>query len=232
MVPKTSIIVATYNCANFLTRALDSILYQDTDDYEVIVVDDGSTDNTQEILSKYANRIRIITKESNEGLPEACNTGIRAAKGEYIIRCDADDTVERQLVSSMSRALDANKEAGFAYCDYNVVFKDGRKVTVSLKEFDFFKMIATNTMFRKELLLEAGLYEKVFFEEYDLLARCMKLSKGMYVNEVLVNYFRHGGGMTEDKEKWKKGLEELRKRHKNLIPSNKTDTPQYVWRIE
>ncbi|HKR39319.1 MAG TPA: glycosyltransferase [Paraburkholderia sp.] len=90
--PQFSVIIPTYNCAAFIKQALDSVLAQTCDDYEVIVVNDGSTDDTKEVLRPYLtrNNVRYIEQE-NQGLAAARNTAIRAACGAYIALLDADD---------------------------------------------------------------------------------------------------------------------------------------------
>ena len=88
--PKVSVIIPTYNSAQFIAEALESVFVQTYKDYEVIVVDDGSTDNTKEVLKPYMSKIRYIYKE-NGGAASARNVGIKNARGEYIAFLDSDD---------------------------------------------------------------------------------------------------------------------------------------------
>ncbi|MCP4359414.1 MAG: glycosyltransferase family 2 protein, partial [Chloroflexi bacterium] len=88
--PQVSVIIPTYNSARFLPEALDSVFCQNYDAYEVIVVDDGSTDNTLDVLKPYRDRIHYICQE-NAGSAAARNTGLWLAKGEFILFLDADD---------------------------------------------------------------------------------------------------------------------------------------------
>ena len=87
---KVSVIIPTYNRAEYVTHAIDSVLAQTYTDYEIIVVDDGSADNTKDVLLPYMDRIRYIYQE-NAGLSAARNTGIKAAKGDWIAFLDSDD---------------------------------------------------------------------------------------------------------------------------------------------
>ena len=82
--PLVSIILPTYNCASFLPHSIGSILAQTYNSYEIIVIDDGSTDNTKEVLYPFMQRIKYILLEQNKGLPTARNIGIRSAQGKYI----------------------------------------------------------------------------------------------------------------------------------------------------
>ena len=88
--PKVSVIIPTYNRANYLSRAIDSVFDQTYQDFEVIVVDDGSMDNTKEVLAKYNSKIRYFYQE-NRGVSTARNVGIREARGEWIAFLDSDD---------------------------------------------------------------------------------------------------------------------------------------------
>lgn len=88
--PFFSIVIPTYNRAQFIRECIDSVLSQDFSDYEIIVVDDGSTDNTEKILSSYLPKIRYL-KQSNRGAEEARNRGILSSKGRYIVFLDSDD---------------------------------------------------------------------------------------------------------------------------------------------
>jgi glycosyltransferase involved in cell wall biosynthesis len=99
-----SFVIPSYNYGRFVGEAVDSVLLQTYPKVEIIVVDDGSTDDTRERLAPYGDRIRYIYQE-NKGLPGARNTGIRAASGELVALLDADDLVHRQLLEVLSAAL-------------------------------------------------------------------------------------------------------------------------------
>jgi glycosyltransferase involved in cell wall biosynthesis len=98
--PPISVVIPAYNYAHYLPRTIDSILKQDYPPAEIIVVDDGSTDNTAEVVAKYGDKVRRIYQK-NAGLPAARNTGIRAARHDYIAFSDADDEWEPTMLSRL-----------------------------------------------------------------------------------------------------------------------------------
>ncbi|MFH0731641.1 MAG: glycosyltransferase [Candidatus Omnitrophota bacterium] len=102
-----SVIIPTYNNASFISEAVDSVLAQTYTDYEIVVIDDGSTDNTKEILSKYNNKIRYFYQE-NKGVSSARNLGIRQATGEYIAFLDADDLMLPDRLDELVRFSEQN----------------------------------------------------------------------------------------------------------------------------
>lgn len=109
-----SIIIPVYNCARFIAEAVQSALDQDYTAKEVIVVNDGSTDNTIEVLQRFGNRIRLIDQK-NGGPPQARNTGLRAARGEYIAFLDSDDIWLQGKLTAQATHLDSHPEVGTVF---------------------------------------------------------------------------------------------------------------------
>ncbi len=114
--PKVSVIIPCYNQGMYIDETIESVLKQTFDDYEIIVVNDGSTDElTNEKLKNYHfPRVRVITT-LNQGLAEARNTGIRNSSGEYILPLDADDTIADTYIEKAVAVLDKNPSAGIVY---------------------------------------------------------------------------------------------------------------------
>jgi glycosyltransferase involved in cell wall biosynthesis len=124
LVPNVSVVIPTYNCAAFLPAAIESVLAQTYKDFEILVVDDGSTDATSEVIAPYLDRVQFIRQE-NKGVPAARNVGIRASRGEFIAWLDADDVwlpdkLELQMLSF------ADPEVMMAYSDFSVKYSDGQ----------------------------------------------------------------------------------------------------------
>lgn len=126
--PLVSVIVAAYNAEKYIRRCLDSILAQTMPDFEVIVVNDGSTDGTPAILDEYAAkdpRVRVIHKP-NGGVASARQAGLDAAQGEYTIHADSDDWVEPEMLEELYRKA-REEELDMIICDYWEVFNEGEK---------------------------------------------------------------------------------------------------------
>ncbi len=121
---KVSVIIPTYNGGRYIRRAIESVLTQTYQDYEIIVVDDGSTDDTAEILQPYRDRITYIY-QTNQKLPVARNNGIARARGEYLAFLDSDDLFLPDQLAVQVRALDERPEVGLVASGYQIVDGNG-----------------------------------------------------------------------------------------------------------
>ena len=135
--PKVSIVIPNYNHARFLGRRIDSVLDQTVDDFEIIYLDDGSTDNSHQVVEKYLSdgRIRVIRNPVNGGCAfKQWNKGVRLARGEYVWIAEADDYADKRFLSTLVRVLDENSKVGLAYCQSIRVDENDRVVT-AIEEF-------------------------------------------------------------------------------------------------
>jgi glycosyltransferase involved in cell wall biosynthesis len=121
--PQLSLVIPSYNRADLIGATLDSALNQRVPFAEIIVVDDGSTDHTAEVLSRYSDRVRIIHLP-NGGVQHARNTGVAAVRGEYAVLCDSDDLLEPDFVAIMAPWLDAHPGFDVVYSNF-VTFNEG-----------------------------------------------------------------------------------------------------------
>jgi glycosyltransferase involved in cell wall biosynthesis len=127
--PVVSVIVPNYNHAQFLARRLDSILSQTFSDFEVIYLDDASTDNSDKVIASFLEdpRIRFIRNTVNSGSAfKQWNRGVREARGDYVWIAEADDSAESTLLSRLVPLLDQNPKIGIAYCQSMEVDRSGR----------------------------------------------------------------------------------------------------------
>lgn len=125
--PRVSVIITAYNASGFVADAIESVLQQTFQDFELIVIDDGSTDNTADVCGRYADKIRYEFQE-NSGSAAARNAGIRVARGEYIAFLDADDIWLPDKLGRQLTRLDIEKDICWAYSDFHVVDSQSNEV--------------------------------------------------------------------------------------------------------
>lgn len=131
--PRVSITIPTYNCARFLGEAICSALSQTYTDYEIVVVDDGSTDDTREVLAEFGDRIRYIY-QPNGGLSSARNVAVSQAQGEFIAYLDADDLWYPHRLEVGVAFLDAHKECGLVHSDWTMIDEADRVIKQRVNE--------------------------------------------------------------------------------------------------
>ena len=179
---RVSVIIPTFNRAWTLKTALDSVLAQDYKGVEVLVVDDGSTDNTQELLAPYQDRIHLLT-QPNQGVSAARNRGIRHSRGEFIAFLDSDDAWESHKISCQVDFFDKNPEAMICQTQ-EIWIRKGHRVNPQKKHQKPSGMIfepslhlclvsPSAVMMRKELFDIKGGFNEAFpvCEDYDLWLR-------------------------------------------------------------
>lgn len=198
--PKVSVIMAVYNSEKFLKEAIESILNQTFKDFEFIIIDDGSTDRSGEILEDYAkkdSRIKVFHQE-NMGLTKSLNKAIKLAKGEYIARMDADDISMPERLEEQIQFLDQNPQVallGTGYYEidtFGKVIKKKRPPTsdtelrrVLIKYNPFFH---ASVMIRKNALQELRLYDEnlKYAQDYDLWLRISSKFKIANLSDILM----------------------------------------------
>ena len=195
---EVSIIITCYNQEKYIARAIRSCLNQtfSKDEYEVIVVDDCSTDKSLKIIEDFGNKVRLIKHPRNLGLPTARNTGIKKALGRHVINVDGDDFVLKELIGIEHLHLNLNAHWGGVSCDYIMVNDDG----IHLSRVSGLQTpIACGVMFRKDALIDVGLYDEEMKtnEEKDLRLRLMKKYHIGHVELPLYRYRRHNSNMTK-----------------------------------
>lgn len=127
--PKVSVVVPNYNHARFLKQRLDSVLDQTYRDFELIYLDDASTDDSAAVFAPYAShpQVRAVLNDANTGSPFVqWNRGVREARGEYVWIAEADDSADPRLLETLVRALDAHPSVGVAYCQSLRVDPEGK----------------------------------------------------------------------------------------------------------
>jgi len=216
--PTVSVIVPVYNQERFIGRCLRSLLRQtpfsrNPEDYEIIVVDDGSSDKTPYALELFFDAIRTVTNRHNMGLPAALNQAIRIARAPYLVRVDADDYVNANFLSFLFAYLDQNPESDAVACDYWLV--DDQEMWLERRSCMEYP-IGCGIMFRKKQLLEIGLFDEEFrvHEDKDLRIRFEKNHVIDHLPIPLYRYRRHDSNLTNDQDAVTSHFKSLAKKHK------------------
>ena len=130
-----TVYMPAFNYGDFIEEAIESVINQSIDSWELIVINDGSTDHTRSLLEKYRSNSQItIVHQENQGLNVSNNIGLRLARGNYIMRLDADDYLDENALQILSNALEKNKAADLAFPDYYEVNKDGEILNLIRRE--------------------------------------------------------------------------------------------------
>ena len=136
--PKVSVVIPTYNNAHYIGEALDSVLAQGFTDFEIVVVDDGSTDDTERVVAAYGGRIRYHW-QANGGLAVARNTGMRLSRGEFLTYLDADDVWERDNLRFKVALLDQHPDLGGVFSEFAIFDDQGTRHAFGTRHmFPFF----------------------------------------------------------------------------------------------
>lgn len=214
---KVSVIIRTYNAQDSIKKALESVSNQDFSKkhFEIIVINDGSTDGTSEILESYQKQIRLINQKNRGAVPSA-NRGFRMAKGKYLILLDADDYFAPTILKKMADILDKKPEIDFVCCDYYEKSKNGKVKIVSTK--NIFNILACGVMYRKNKFAKERFYkENLKLPEYDLLLQTKKKWQGYHIPKPLYFYNRRKDSLSGEKQWVKSAINELKKIHPQKI---------------
>jgi glycosyltransferase involved in cell wall biosynthesis len=204
--PRISVLMPVYNNDRYLVEAIESILNQTVTDFEFIIVDDGSTDQTSTILTSYESRdprIRVV-RQKNGGIVSALNTGIAFCRGEYIARMDGDDISYPNRFSLQMDYLDNNPDCvvvGGVFMSIDEAgnrlwpYRFARNKVTSFRTFPIQVALTVHplAMIRKEALIALGGYRATFphAEDYELFLRISKYGRVHNLDEILLSYRNH-----------------------------------------
>ena len=197
--PTISVIVAAHNQERYVSRCLRSLLAQNIgrDKYEIVVINDGSEDRTDNVLQEFKDEIVLITNDINIGLPASLNRAIRRARAPYVVRVDADDYVNSEFLHLLHEFLRENRYMDAVACDYLLV---DEQEEVLARNSCLADPIACGIMFRTEQLIDIGLYDESFLlhEETDFRLRFVKKYEIHRLELPLYRYRRHANNATND----------------------------------
>lgn len=206
-----SVVIPNHNGALFLLEAISSVIEQDYLNTEIIVVDDGSTDNSLELLEVYKGKIEVICAE-NFGAASARNLGIMAANGDYIAFLDSDDVWERNKLGLQIELMEKT-QLDLVYCDGKEFGGKGgngvlHKAVYSGDCYQYFKRFparaiielgCSSSVIRRSLLYKSGIFDTGFSgpaEDWDFFRRYCKFAKVGFCDQVLIHYRKHASNVS------------------------------------
>jgi len=201
---KVTVLMSVYNGEKYLREAIDSILNQTFRDFEFLIINDGSTDRTMEILRSYHDRrIKIINNERNMGLTKSLNKGLKMARGEYIARMDADDISMPDRLKKQVDFLDAHQDYAVVGTFVKILNKDSEVIYLPERPIEdteirgFLKrdncIAHGSVMIRKTCLLDVGLYDELMerSQDYELWLRLSEKYRLANIPNYLYMWRRH-----------------------------------------
>jgi glycosyltransferase involved in cell wall biosynthesis len=209
--PKVSVVMPVYNGERFLRESLDSIFAQTFREFEVICVDDGSTDNSAAVLEPYGQRIRVV-RQQNAGQSAARNVGVTLATGQYVAFLDQDDLWYPPKLMSQVAVLDRDPHVVLAHCNFDRIDETGRMLQESAGVVErasavaspMGQLIGEALIFPSAMMIRKEGYERIGgfhrelqgFEDFDLIARLKQEGTFVMLEETGMAYRLHGDGFT------------------------------------
>ncbi|MEZ8666106.1 glycosyltransferase family 2 protein [Vibrio splendidus] len=229
VIPLISVYITNYNYGKFIRKAIDSVFNQTTQDFEVIIIDDGSTDESKSIIDEYEGHPKVtVIYQKNKGLNVSNNVAMRVAKGKYIVRLDADDWFHESALEKLVNQLEKDNEVGLVFPDYYMVDESG-EIYSEIKRHNFSDDVTlfdqpahgACTMIRLEFLKSVGGYDESFScqDGYDLWIKFVTQFKVVNVTDALFYYRQHGSNLTKNESR----LLETRMAMKKKFLDNKLD---------
>lgn len=211
-----SVIIPAYNRLHLIEPAIKSVLEQTYRKYEIIVVDDASTDGTSTWIAEHYPQIRLISLQKNSGAAEARNIGIKSARGEFIAFLDSDDYWDSHYLTAMTQVLEAYPGASFAFSNHREILRDGslkQCVYKHSKKYsdlvhrslaDVFIYTMSAVVARKQALDDCGLLDSRLSSSHDreLYIRLMQVGEMLHVEDFLVTRVMHDQNISSDYQNW------------------------------
>ena len=208
--PTVSVVIPTYNSARYLGEAVDSAVNQTFKDIEILVIDDGSTDETQDVVRRYGASVRCVSQE-NKGVAVARNHGIAQSRGRYVAFLDADDVWWPEKLEKELAALEGHGEFQACHTGVQVVDGLGRPFVVAGRHDGVSTLEAlllrgnvvgtpSTVICRRLLFSKVGAFDPGLSQcaDWDMWVRLATVTEFVYLDEALVTYRQHGSNMSRD----------------------------------
>jgi len=223
--PRVSVIIPTYNCSQYLPEAIDSVLAQTCQDFEIVIVDDGSTDNTKDIIEvmsrKFPGKL-LYLYQKNKGVCAARNIGIKASTGDYVAFLDADDRWMSPRLQVGVDILESMPDVSLVHANITRINENGQVLSTPTRDSNlltgkifkrlFLHLIQVSTptvLIRKEVLNSVGLFDEYLTrlgsEDKDLWLRIAYEASVYYIDKPLAFYRHRSGSLSKNYEAMLKG---------------------------
>lgn len=228
--PLVSVVIPSYNYADYVEEAVESVLSQTYDSIELIIINDGSKDNTADIIERFASRATIINQE-NKGIIATRNLGVSLAKGKYIIQLDADDYLDKKYIEKCVHV--AEKGADIVYTQvrhFGRVEFDSDYIEYDLEKLKHGNYIHATSLIRRSKLQDDP-YDPYLndkgYEDWDVfLSLCLDGAKAVLVNEPLLYYRKHEAAISRS-DAFGGSKKELLARHHIWAKQNERHPDQF-----
>ena len=231
--PEITVYITNFNYAKFLRKSINSVLGQSFKSFEIIIIDDGSVDNSKKIIQKYKNNKKIrFFFHQNKGLIKSNNFAIKVSKGKYILRLDADDFLEQNALLVLYNEINRSEKIGLVYSDYYNTDEKG-KILSHEKNLEYFANDKYSykpphgacSLIRKKFLEEVNFYDQRFKKQdgIDLWYKFLDNYKVKKINLPLFYYRQHSNSLSFNKSQLYKTKNKILKKftHKNKDKKNK-----------
>lgn len=238
--PKITVIMPTYNRADLIEKSIESVLNQTYEDFEFLILDDGSTDNTKDVVQKYLsdNRLKYLYHE-NQGEAQTVNWGWSLAQGEYFTQVNSDDTITPDSFEVMVKTMDKHKKYVLAYPDFNFIDENDNIISVTKSpDWNFEKALlnfacyaaSAGTFIRKSAFKDWKAIKRSRFKhinDVEMYWDMALVGDFLHVNKVLANWRVHSGQISADRYK---SIPEVEKWYNYYF--NKEDLPANIKKLQ
>ncbi len=231
--PKVSVIIPLYNRGQFIAQTVQSVLDQTYPNIDLIIVDDGSADNSREVLQQFADKIKLLEHPGrvNKGQSAAINLGIQSSESKYVAILDSDDLFAPEKIALQVDYLEKNQDVGLVYGNGCAIDEHGKKLYPIYEDghqensdperilMDCYFLLPNNSLVRRKVLEKVGGFDEALrsAQDHDMAIRVAEVTKLAYIDKELFYYRRHGDSISVNNAtlRWNNGfiiLEKARRR--------------------